>query len=331
MMKWIIAFLVCSCFILPQASGQPHQLRIAVAANAQFVIKELQADFKKRSGINTEVIIGSSGSINGAGQYSEADFYCGGAGSDTITGGQGNDHIYGNSITTPMGAVDGADSLSGGGGNDYIQGNAGNDTIDGGTGNDRLYGGSDNDSILGGDGNDYLQGNRGIDTLRGGDGADTLHGGADSDILYGDAGKDQLFGDAGNDTLIGGAGADTMTGGAGIDLFSFGRSDALITSGGSNTYSLDEIIDFTHGTDHIGLGFSVHSLFAGTASSLANAMTYANTVLQAHPGEADVAAVAVGSDTYLFYNAGGAGGAADSAIKLDGVTASTLTIAVDFV
>ncbi|WP_316803724.1 molybdate ABC transporter substrate-binding protein [Pedobacter nototheniae] len=38
-------------------------VRIAVAANAQGVIKRLQLDFKKRTGIETEVIIGASGKL----------------------------------------------------------------------------------------------------------------------------------------------------------------------------------------------------------------------------------------------------------------------------
>lgn len=49
------------------ASGIPAQsqpLRVAVAANAQFVIKALQADFKKKTGIETEIIIGSSGKLS---------------------------------------------------------------------------------------------------------------------------------------------------------------------------------------------------------------------------------------------------------------------------
>lgn len=46
------------------ASGAFSQpVRIAVAANAQYVIKVLQAGFKKRTGIETEVIIGSSGKL----------------------------------------------------------------------------------------------------------------------------------------------------------------------------------------------------------------------------------------------------------------------------
>lgn len=41
-----------------------QKLRVAVAANLQYVIKDLQADFKKRTGIETEIIVGSSGKIS---------------------------------------------------------------------------------------------------------------------------------------------------------------------------------------------------------------------------------------------------------------------------
>jgi molybdate transport system substrate-binding protein len=44
-------------------STQAQPLRIAVAANAQFVMKVLQADFKKKTGIETELIMGSSGKL----------------------------------------------------------------------------------------------------------------------------------------------------------------------------------------------------------------------------------------------------------------------------
>jgi molybdate transport system substrate-binding protein len=60
MAKKILLTLFCCMFLL-NASAQ--RLRIAVAANAQFVIKKLQADFKKKTGIETEAIIGSSGKL----------------------------------------------------------------------------------------------------------------------------------------------------------------------------------------------------------------------------------------------------------------------------
>jgi molybdate transport system substrate-binding protein len=55
------SFLVLLVFLGNQIVAQP--LRIAVAANAQGLIKKLQADFKKKTGIVTEVIIGSSGKL----------------------------------------------------------------------------------------------------------------------------------------------------------------------------------------------------------------------------------------------------------------------------
>jgi molybdate transport system substrate-binding protein len=55
------SFLVLLVFLGNQIVAQP--LRIAVAANAQGLIKKLQADFKKKTGIATEVIIGSSGKL----------------------------------------------------------------------------------------------------------------------------------------------------------------------------------------------------------------------------------------------------------------------------
>ena len=264
-------------------------------------------------------IVGSSSTTDALGHYIEADVYMGGAGADTIAGGDGNDHIYGNELTTVAGSIDGADSLSGGGGMDYLQGNAGSDTIDGGAGNDRVYGGADNDSLLGGDGNDYVQGNKGNDIVSGGNGNDVVHGGADDDMVRGDAGNDQLFGDAGNDSLIGGAGIDVMTGGAGNDMFVFNGRDAAFATTGASAWAMDEITDFTHGSDKFEFDFQPVHVFTGSAASAAAALTLANSLVGAHAGEADVAAVTVGNDTYLFWDAVGQGGVIDSAVKIDGV------------
>ncbi len=58
-MKRALLFLC----LLVGFSAKSQTLRIAVAANAQFVIKALTADFKTRTGLKTEVIIGSSGKL----------------------------------------------------------------------------------------------------------------------------------------------------------------------------------------------------------------------------------------------------------------------------
>lgn len=277
-------------------------------------------------GAGDDRVVGSSGSMRGN-QYIESDFYQGGAGSDTIIGGMGNDHIYGNHMTTVAGAVDGADSLSGGAGMDYINGNAGNDTIDGGSGDDRLYGGQGNDLITGGADNDYLQGNRGADTMSGGDGADVVHGGADNDMLAGDAGADSLYGDAGDDRLVGGIGFDVLSGGSGADTFVFAAGDASFYKTGKLAYSGDEITDFAHGQDRIDLGFQVAAVIQGAARTASAAFDFATQQLGAHVGEHDVVAVTVGSDTFLYYDGNGAGGAIDSAIKVDGLGATSFGIA----
>ncbi|RZM27700.1 MAG: molybdate ABC transporter substrate-binding protein [Pedobacter sp.] len=57
-----ISFIVLSC-VLIHATAVSQPLRIAVAANAASVIKLLQADFKKRTGIQTETILGASGKL----------------------------------------------------------------------------------------------------------------------------------------------------------------------------------------------------------------------------------------------------------------------------
>lgn len=55
--------LVLIIFIVANANLHAQNLRIAVAANAQGLIKKLQADFKKRTGIESEAIIGASGKL----------------------------------------------------------------------------------------------------------------------------------------------------------------------------------------------------------------------------------------------------------------------------
>jgi serralysin len=283
-------------------------------------------------GNGSDLIVGSSSYTDANGHFTENDYYMGGAGGDHIIGGVGNDHIYGNTISSTAGAADGDDSLSGGLGNDYIQGNGGNDIINGGDGNDRLYGGAGNDVIQGSDGNDYLQGNKGNDTLRGGNNNDTIHGGADGDSITGDDGNDQLFGDAGNDTISGGGGFDTLWGGDGNDTFRYASGDDpntnVAVTVGSNAGLTDVIADFTGGADVIKLPFVVatvlHQANGVTLTTVDAAQTYAQSLLDAHTGAHEVAAVTVGHDTYLFYNSTGNDGTAiNQAIKVLGVTGAT--------
>jgi len=290
----------------------------------------------------------------------ETDFLLGGAGNDSITGGAGNDHIYGNVAVGAAGTTDGIDVLNAGAGHDYVNGNAGDDFINGQDGNDRLYGGAGNDNVEGGLGNDYIQGNLGNDTLSDtGTGAadnDTIHGGQGNDVitdahgsnqLWGDLGDDSvtggdgndwigggdgtdtLVGGAGNDTVVGGAGFDILTGGADNDTFVFATGDTGVANLDSATTAtnhglVDEVTDFTNGADHFKLGFSVTAVdSAGTTfATVDDAYTYAKGILAGHG--TDVAALQVGTATYLFWDSTHTTGTIDSALHLDSVAATVI-------
>lgn len=292
-------------------------------------------------GAGDDSIQGSSSGTDADGNFTENDFLQGGSGDDTITGGDGNEHIYGNMFGSTAGAADGDDHISAGNGNDYVNGNLGNDVIHGDDGNDRLYGGAGNDSVFGDNGNDYLQGNKGADTLDGGNGNDQIHGGADNDSLLGGDGNDWLYGDNGNDVIAGGNGYDQLWGGAGNDTFNFGvgeSSNANIASAATATDHglVDTINDFEDGKDLIHLPFApaadanvLHTAAGATFTDANAAETYAQQLLTAAGGTDNVAAITVGSDTYLFYSDTGTS-TINEAIKLVGITDSHITHA-DFV
>ncbi len=229
----------------------------------------------------------------------------GGAGADTLGGGFGNDHLYGQSAN---GGQDGADSIYGDEGSDYLQGNAGNDMLDGGDGSDRINGGANDDLIFGKAGNDTANGNLGNDTIDGGSGNDSLRGGQGNDSVAGDAGNDILSGDLGSDMLMGGSGADIF----------------VFSGQGSLTNAADRITDYVDGTDRIAVGYApANVLTAASQSSLSAAATAAQALFDGNAGNGEVAAITVGSDSYIFYSSNG-GATADSAILVVGVTSGSL-------
>ena len=186
-----------------------------------------------------------------------------------LSGGAGNDVIYGQSETA---VFSGWDTISGGSGDDRIFGMIGSDSIDAGSGNDTAYGGAGWDTLDGGSGHDRLYGEAENDDLIGGTGNDTLYGGDGRDELWGNAGNDRLFGDAGTDTLAGGAGRDRLSGGADTDYFVFTLEDAGWT---------DLILDFEVDVDRIdmrGQGFTRASL------SIADHANGTDSLLTAGPG-----------------------------------------------
>jgi Ca2+-binding RTX toxin-like protein len=191
-------------------------------------------------------------------------------GEDTIDGGPDVDFVLGDNGTIspsgafmplepPNGPMPLGDSLSGGDGNDVLRGQTGNDTLHGDAGDDLLFGEQGNDTIAGDDGDDRGWGSYGEDILTGGEGADYLLGdngtivkaaagpdvwpggapnydvslvydGGEKDAVYGGGGDDHLYGGGGGDRLEGGAADDYAEGGPGADRV-FGY-DSLDVEGG---------------------------------------------------------------------------------------------------
>jgi len=116
-----------------------------------------------------------------------------------------------NADVTSAGSANYNDNISGGDGDDKIYGQFGNDNIEGGQGQDEIYGGEGNDSIDGDSGDDRIYGGSGNDTLRGDDNNDRLYGEDGNDNLFGGTGDDQLDGGAGSDVIKSEDGNDTAT------------------------------------------------------------------------------------------------------------------------
>ncbi len=120
--------------------------------------------------------------------------------------------------------------------------------------------------------------------FQGTEGSDTLHAGAAGDTLIGGGGMDMLVGDLGADLLIGGAGADSLTGGDSNDTFQFANTNDL---------SGDVIFDFASG-DRLDLS-ALHARYIG------------NTLYFSGGGEAQVASMTSGGNTYLYVDGNGDG------------------------
>jgi serralysin len=261
----------------------------------------------------------------------DGDVLMGNAGGDILIGGAGNDHIYGNMAGGAQGLPDGSDTIDAGNGSNYVNGNGGDDFITAGNGTNRLYGGSGNDRILiTGTGVGHINGNKGDDLLQVTGGTNDVHGGQGNDTITAMGGTNTLSGDTGDDLIAGGSGVDIMTGGPGADLFVLiGQSG----KGASPAGQYDEVTDYMQGVDHLHVNVFTGTmlptvLHAGqTFADFATAEAYAATLMASVDSPtAEVAALQVGSDTYLFYsNLGWPGEPIDSAVKLDNIAAANIT------
>lgn len=209
-------------------------------------------------------------------------------GDDTITGGDGNDFIFGDSLFTDALAVaHGLSTTAGAGWDVFARLEAGQSAINPAWSRaDTLNYIKANVEVLGGE----SLGSGGA-ARTGGD--DTLRGGAGNDTILGQEGNDQIWGGIGDDTLYGGSGADKFMFEAtnnGIDTikdFSVAEGDALDLSAMLTAYNpTQHAIDlFVHATT-VGTDTIVQVDVTGSGNFGAGAQTVA--ILQGVTGITNV-------------------------------------------
>lgn len=217
---------------------------------------------------------------------------------ENLTGGDGNDSLFGNAVVNALLGGGGNDSLAGAEGNDSLTGGAGDDTLAGGDGND-IYSyitaasaattlGSDTLIERAGQGTDLVTfagvTSRAV-TLNLGQTATqaaisgflniTLNDATTFENLTGGSLADVLTGNAGSNILVGGPGNDVLVGGLGDDTYSYTTStplgtDTLVEQSGEGT----DTLDFTNTTTHtvtLNLGQTVAQVVNANLSLLLSA------------------------------------------------------------
>ena len=198
--------------------------------------------------LNTENAIGTDFADTITGDDDSNNTIEGGAGGDTLNGGEstGDSDTLSYASSPKRVRVDFSDTTD-----TAVGGHATNDVIT----NDSF------ENIIGSAFDDVLTGNDEGNMLTGGDGDDELVGGDGDDTLSGGAGEDELSGGAGDDTLEGGAGADELDGGddaaTGANTLSYASSDAgvsvnLTTISVAGGHAQDDTIAVYDDVDHDG-------------------------------------------------------------------------------
>ena len=179
----------------------------------------------------------TTGEATGAGNDLDNVIY-GGFAASHLTGGLGNDSLYGRGNNE--------DHLEGGLGNDFLDGAQGIDLMEGGLGDDTYVVRDALDQIIENDqsGNDWVYAttayvlSENVENIQLFGGSDGLQatGNRQNNSLIGDQWSNRLFGAAGNDYLNGAAGNDHMEGGTGNDTYIVdSEADSVIELSGEGT------------------------------------------------------------------------------------------------
>jgi Ca2+-binding RTX toxin-like protein len=182
---------------------------------------------------------------------------------EAVIGGSGNDNLGLNrlgTIATRLGGGAGDDTLRGGDGADRLDGGANTDTADFSQGSNNNGGVTVNLAIVAAQNT-----NRGMDTLIS---IENLLGSYQGDRLTGNALANRLDGNSGNDTLTGGAGDDTYV----IDI-DYYEQDIVIEAAGGGTDTIETGRNHTLATHLENLVLLGPNAFYGGGNGVANRIT----------------------------------------------------------
>jgi Ca2+-binding RTX toxin-like protein len=218
-----------------------------------------------------------------------------------LTGGTGNDRIWGN---------DGDDTLIGGAGSDELHGGIGDDVLDPGSGKDKLFGDSGDDRLKVGAGDQEYDGGTGFDTFDASEAtrgltinletetvtglgnskieniegvvgstfADTITGSSADEVLIGNGGSDVVRAGGGSDTLVAGAGSDKLYGEAGSDTLVYnatsGSGYAHVMDGGSGSDVLQLQFTAAQYTSVVQTEISAFQTFAADPANAGKTFTF---------------------------------------------------------
>jgi glycerophosphoryl diester phosphodiesterase len=211
--------------------------------------------------------------------------------SKQVTGGNGDDTLFGSGDDEVFNAGAGNNTLYGGEGKNVFIAGDGNDTAFSGARDDSFNLGNGTNTVYAGEGKNRITTGNGNDTVFAGAGDDFINAGDGTNLVYAGAGNNQVFGGNGTNTIYAGAGNDVLTTGSGNDLIYAGEGDNTISVG----TGLDTVFAGSGADKFVlaaGAGFVTITGF-GSNDQLVRGVGLAN---------AEIMASIRGSDTFISAN-----------------------------
>jgi Ca2+-binding RTX toxin-like protein len=205
------------------------------------------------SGYVEKLTLTGTAAINGTGNGS-SNTITGNSAINSLSGGDGNDSLYG---------MEAADTLTGGNGNDLLDGGSSGDSLTGGAGNDRYVVQNSADKVVEASGGGFDSVSASINYTLPAEVEKLTLTGSSALAGHGNSLNNALVGNSGNNLLRGSTGNDTLTGGAGLDVFRF--SSALNASTNADT-----VLDFALSDDVLQLENSIFTELSSTGVLLAS-------------------------------------------------------------